>query len=50
MGLCFKWWEQGVEQSKKMVISYSNLIVRLWLNGAIMPYVEGELWQELIAL
>ena len=24
-----------------MVISYDNLIVRLWLNGAIMPYVEG---------
>jgi hypothetical protein len=24
-----------------MVISYDNLIVRLWLNGAIMPHVEG---------
>jgi hypothetical protein len=35
------WWEQGVERSKRMVISYNNLIVRLWLNGAIMPYVDG---------
>ena len=24
-----------------MVISYDNLIVRLWLSGAIMPYVDG---------
>ena len=35
------WWEQGVETSKKMVISYDNLIVRLWLAGAIMPFVDG---------
>ena len=35
------WWEQGVESSRKMVISYNNLIVRLWLNGAIMPFVDG---------
>lgn len=35
------WWEQGVEQTKKMIISYDNLIVRLWLNGAIMPYTSG---------
>eukprot|EP00559_Dactyliosolen_fragilissimus_P004668 CAMPEP_0184860810 /NCGR_PEP_ID=MMETSP0580-20130426/5616_1 /TAXON_ID=1118495 /ORGANISM="Dactyliosolen fragilissimus" /LENGTH=605 /DNA_ID=CAMNT_0027358051 /DNA_START=89 /DNA_END=1906 /DNA_ORIENTATION=- len=35
------WWEQGVESTKRMVISYDNLIVRLWLNGAIMPYVHG---------
>ncbi len=35
------WWEQGVETTKRMVISYNNLIVRLWLNGAIMPYVDG---------
>lgn len=34
-----QWWEAGIEESKKMVISYDNLIVRLWLNGAIMPYV-----------
>jgi hypothetical protein len=32
------WWEQGIEESKKMVISYDNLITRLWLNGAIEPY------------
>mmetsp|Transcript_17212 Transcript_17212/g.38082 ORF Transcript_17212/g.38082 Transcript_17212/m.38082 type:complete len:746 (-) Transcript_17212:3144-5381(-) len=35
------WWEQGVEKTKRMVISYDNLIVRLWLSGGIMPYVEG---------
>ena len=35
------WWEQGVEKTKRMVISYDNLIVRLWLNGAIMPFVDG---------
>lgn len=35
------WWEQGVESTRKMVISYDNLIVRLWLAGAIMPFVDG---------
>jgi hypothetical protein len=32
------WWEEGIETSKKMVISYDNLITRLWLNGAIDPF------------
>ncbi|KAL3927996.1 MAG: hypothetical protein SGARI_005165, partial [Bacillariaceae sp.] len=32
------WWEQGIEESRKMIISYDNLITRLWLNGAIEPY------------
>jgi hypothetical protein len=32
------WWEEGIEESKKMVISYDNLITRLWLNGAIEPF------------
>jgi hypothetical protein len=32
------WWERGIEESKKMVISYDNLVTRLWLNGAIEPY------------
>lgn len=32
------WWEAGIEETKKMVISYDNLITRLWLNGAIEPY------------
>jgi hypothetical protein len=41
------WWEQGVEHSKRMVISYNNLIVRLWLNGAIMPFVDGEFYYDL---
>jgi hypothetical protein len=31
----------GIEQSKKMIISYDNLITRLWLSGAIMPYETG---------
>ena len=34
------WWEQGIDESGKMVISYDNLIVRLWLNGAILPYTD----------
>jgi hypothetical protein len=34
------WWEAGCEESKRMVISYDNLIVRLWLNGAILPYTD----------
>lgn len=32
------WWEEGIDDSKKMIISYDNLITRLWLNGAIEPY------------
>ena len=32
------WWEKGIDESKKMVISYDNLITRLWLNGAIYPW------------
>ena len=32
------WWEEGIEESRKMTISYDNLITRLWLNGAIEPY------------
>jgi ELMO/CED-12 family len=34
------WWEQGIEDTRRMVISYDNLIVRLWLNGAILPYTD----------
>jgi hypothetical protein len=34
------WWEEGIEQTEKMTISYDNLITRLWLNGAIEPYTE----------
>ena len=34
------WWEQGIEESKKMIISYDNLVTRLWLNGAIEPYQQ----------
>lgn len=35
------WWEHGVEQTRRMVISYDNLIVRLWVHGAILPYIKG---------
>ena len=35
------WWERGIESTKKMVISYDNLITRLWLSGAIMPFERG---------
>lgn len=37
------WWEEGMEETKKMVISYDNLIVRLWLHGAIMPFTDDLL-------
>ena len=32
------WWEEGIADTKKMIISYNNLVTRLWLNGAIEPY------------
>lgn len=35
------WWERGIESTKKMIISYDNLITRLWLSGAIMPFEKG---------
>ena len=35
------WWERGIETTKKMVISYDNLVTRLWLSGAIMPFEKG---------
>ena len=34
------WWEQGILESHKMVISYDNLVVRLWMHGAIMPFAD----------
>uniref|UniRef100_A0A7S1B573 ELMO domain-containing protein n=1 Tax=Corethron hystrix TaxID=216773 RepID=A0A7S1B573_9STRA len=33
------WWELGVEQTRRMVISYDNLITRLWLNAAVLPFM-----------
>jgi len=35
------WWEQGVEQTGRMVLSYDNLITRLWLHGAVLPYTDN---------
>jgi len=40
------WWEHGVETTKRMVISYDNLMTRLWLNGCVMPYVDGGYAEE----
>jgi ELMO/CED-12 family len=34
------WWERGIEDSGKMVITYDNLIVRLWMHGAILPFAD----------
>lgn len=36
------WWERGIEQSGKMIISYDNLITRLWISGAILPFDERD--------
>lgn len=36
------WWAEGCETTRKMVISYDNLIHRLWLHGAIEPYGDVE--------
>ena len=32
------WWERGIERSGKMIISYDNLITRLWISGAIEAF------------
>jgi hypothetical protein len=32
------WWEKGIEETQKMVISYDNLVTRLWIHGAISPH------------
>ncbi|KAG7354258.1 ELMO/CED-12 family protein [Nitzschia inconspicua] len=49
------WWEKGIVESQKMVISYDNLISRLWLNGAIEPFqyqgtLTGDSVGEMILL
>jgi hypothetical protein len=36
------WWEKNVEQTKRMVISYDNLITRVWVYGAILPFLEDN--------
>lgn len=36
------WWEEGIEKSNKMTISYDNLITRLWVNGAIIPFNKEQ--------
>lgn len=38
------WWSHGILETRKMVISYQNLVARLWVSGACVPY--GESWQE----
>jgi hypothetical protein len=32
------WWSEGMEESGRMVISYDNLIRRLWLDGAVLVH------------
>jgi hypothetical protein len=32
------WWSEGIQETGKMVISYDNLLRRLWLHGAIFPF------------
>jgi hypothetical protein len=34
------WWEKGIEETQKMVISYDNLVTRLWIHGAIAPHTK----------
>ena len=36
------WWEKNVELTKRMVISYDNLITRVWIYGSILPYVNTD--------
>lgn len=40
------WWSEGCETTGKMVISYDNLVQRLWLHGAIFPYQEFQQQQQ----
>jgi len=42
------WWEKNVAQTKRMVISYDNLTSRLWIYGAILPFVVDD--NESVAL
>ena len=42
------WWEKGIEETQRMVISYENLITRLWLNGAIEPYRDTNRTPDLL--
>jgi len=34
------WWCLGVEDTRKMVISYDDLLKRLWVGGACAPFHE----------
>ena len=34
------WWCLGVEDTRKMVISYDDLLKRLWVGGACTPFHE----------
>jgi len=38
------WWSQGILQTRKMIISYQNLLARLWVAGACTPYQES--WMD----
>jgi hypothetical protein len=36
------WWSEGMEESGRMVISYDNLIRRLWLDGAMLVHLHYD--------
>jgi hypothetical protein len=36
------WWCEGMEETGKMVISYDNLVRRLWLRGAVLSDTRAE--------
>ena len=36
------WWCLGVEETRKMVISYDDLLKRLWVGGACKPWQETD--------
>lgn len=40
------WWDGSMETSGKMVISYDNLITRLWMAGAVLPFAPGGIAQS----
>ncbi|EEC43708.1 predicted protein [Phaeodactylum tricornutum CCAP 1055/1] len=36
------WWNPGMLESLQMIISYDNLVQRLWLGGAIEPFAVRD--------
>ena len=40
------WWVPGMKETRKMIISYENLIQRLWLAGGIYAYHDTETYLD----